>query len=228
MLPIELVVFDLAGTTVYDDGSIVKAFQKAMKGYGYLIPELDINHLMGYHKPLAIHMMLNKYEPDRKKINDTIISEIHQYFQQEMVLYYSTVDTLAPLPFAEEVFAELQANGIKVGFNTGFSKEIANTIIERLGWLQNGLGNFLVASDEVPEGRPKPFMIQQMMEAARITDPRKVIKVGDTEVDIMEGRNAGCLYSIAVTTGAFSFEELLPYEPDFILRGLDELVPLLK
>ena len=71
-------------------------------------------------------------------------------------------------------------------------------------------------------------MIQKMMRAAGIDDARQVIKIGDTEVDINEGKNAGCLYSIAVTTGAFKREELIPYNPDFIMDDLNELVTILE
>jgi phosphonatase-like hydrolase len=228
MLPIKLVVFDLAGTTVYDDGSIATAFRETMKAYGYEIPVLDTNPLMGYHKPLAIRMMLEKYEPDNTMISDDRIAEIHARFQDEMVAYYANVPTVKALPFAEEVFAGLRTKDIKIGLNTGFSRKIADTIMMRLGWMQQGVADYLVTSDEVPAGRPHPFMIERMMAMAGITDAKQVVKVGDTEVDVMEGKNAGCLYAIAVTTGAFTMHELLPYEPDFIINGLDELMPILE
>lgn len=54
-----------------------------------------------------------------------------------------------------------------------------------------------------------------------------MIKVGDTEVDVNEGKNAGCLYSIAITTGAFTKEELAVYEPSFIINDLKELISII-
>ena len=66
-----------------------------------------------------------------------------------------------------------------------------------------------------------------MMKKAGINDPRKVVKVGDTEVDVMEGKNAGCILSIAVTTGAFTREALIPYTPDYIINNLGELDSIL-
>jgi phosphonatase-like hydrolase len=227
MLPIELIVFDLAGTTVKDDGSIAVAFQHAMAAYQYHIPDEEVYPLMGYHKPLAIQMMLEKFEPDTRKITDDFISEIHSRFQKEMIRYYESVPVLSPLPFAEDLFRKLKDHEVKVGLNTGFSRAIADTIMERLGWMKNGLANYLVASNEVPAGRPHPYMIEKMMKKAGINDPRKVIKVGDTEVDVMEGKNTGCLLSIAVTTGAFSREALIPYAPDYIIDNLGELDSIL-
>lgn len=228
MPTIQLVVFDLAGTTVYDNGSIAIAFQQAMRAHGYEVPIDDINPLMGYHKPLAIQMMLEKYEPDTARITDAYIDAIHTRFQQEMILFYQTTPDLRPLPHAEEVMQALQQKGIRVGLDTGFSRAIADVILERLGWLERGLANYLVASNEVPAGRPQPYMIQRMMAEAGIANTREVVKVGDTEVDVMEGKNAGCLLSIAVTTGAFTREQLLPYAPDYILDSLAELLPVLQ
>ena len=66
-----------------------------------------------------------------------------------------------------------------------------------------------------------------MMAAAGIDDPKQVIKIGDTEVDVNEGKNAGCLYAIGITTGAFTREALEPYDPDFIIDDLAELISIL-
>ncbi|MND98460.1 hypothetical protein D3C80_908120 [compost metagenome] len=65
-------------------------------------------------------------------------------------------------------------------------------------------------------------MIRKMMDNAGVKE-NEVAKVGDTEVDINEGINTGCLYVIGVTTGAFTREELLPYKPTHIIDSLKEL-----
>lgn len=99
--------------------------------------------------------------------------------------------------------------------------------MERLQWLQQGLVDDYIASDEVEEGRPGPYMIQTLMKRAGLNDPKQVIKIGDTEVDVNEGRNADCALVIAVTTGAFSKEQLEPYSPDYIIDDLSELPALI-
>jgi phosphonatase-like hydrolase len=225
---IELIVFDIAGTTVKDNGEIADAFQKAMKEYGYDIPQEKIYPLMGYKKTEAVKMMLEEYEPDVTKITEENINAIHERFIQLMVEYYSTTNELQPLPNAEEVFEYCRKNGIKIGLDTGFPDNITNVIIDRLGWLNDGKVDYVVSSNEVPAGRPAPFMIQKMMRAAGVDDPKKVIKLGDTEVDVNEGKNADCLYAIGVTTGAFTREQLIPYEPSFIIDDLSELITIIE
>ena len=118
--------------------------------------------------------------------------------------------------------------GIKVGLDTGFSRDITDVILNRVGWVHGDQIDASAASDEVPQGRPFPFMIQKIMAELGIEDPKEVIKVGDTEVDINEGHNAGCLMSIGVTSGVFSAEELIPHHPTQLIDSLSELVDLIK
>jgi phosphoglycolate phosphatase-like HAD superfamily hydrolase len=65
------------------------------------------------------------------------------------------------------------------------------------------------------------------MQRAGITDPKEVMKIGDTEVDVNEGRNAGCSLVIAVTTGAFTKMQLEEYHPDHIIDDLSQLPALI-
>jgi phosphonatase-like hydrolase len=225
-LPIELIVFDIAGTTLSDKGEIAQAFREALLASGYDVPVEQINPLMGYKKTEAIRRLISGQEV-KSSIPDSEVQVIHQRFLNQMIHYYAA-EELAPLPYAEEVFTWLRERGIRVGLDTGFSNEITEVIINRLGWLKEKKIDFVVSSNEVPAGRPAPFMIQKMMELADIHDAGKVVKVGDTEVDVQEGRNAGCLYSIAITTGAFSREELEPFEPSFIIDSLQELIPIIE
>ncbi len=227
-MSLELVVFDIAGTTVKDNGEIAIAFKTAMAEFGYEIPVAKINPLMGYKKPEAIRMMLHEFEQDIAVINMQYINDIHEAFIEKMVQFYREAAVIEPLPHAAEVFAFLRENSIKIGLDTGFSKIITNVIIDRLGWIKDGKVDCFVCSDEVPMGRPHPYMIEKIMQQTGVTNAANVVKVGDTEVDINEGKNAGCKYSIAVTTGAFSKEELLPYEPSFIIDDLQELIPILQ
>ncbi|OKS87503.1 HAD-IA family hydrolase [Mucilaginibacter polytrichastri] len=227
-MPIKLVVFDMAGTTVKDDNDVTAAFQSAIAAYGYQIPAEIINPLMGYEKKTAITKMLNIYEADHTRITTVLIDSIHHKFVELMISHYLQTPKLTALPHAEETMAALRSKGVKIGINTGFSRVIADTIIARLQWREKGLFDYLIGSDEVPAGRPDPAMIFNMMQLAGITDAQEVAKVGDTEVDIREGQNAGCRYVIGVTTGTFSRETLQPYAPTHIIDDIAEVINIIN
>jgi len=221
----KLAVFDIAGTTVADDSAVANAFCNAFNTYGYQeVSEEDVKPLMGYKKPLAIRMVLEKLGVDW---DVELIENIHDEFVGEMMDYYEYSPEVKPMVQAEDVFLQLKEKGIRVALNTGFSKDIADVIVNRFQWKEKGLIDDYIASDEVEEGRPQPFMIQTLMERSGVDDPREVVKVGDTEVDINEGRNAGCALVVAVTTGAFTREQLNAYQPDHIIDDLSQLPALI-
>lgn len=219
-----LAVFDMAGTTVADDNAVGIAFQQAFRNNGYEIKLEDVNPLMGYHKPLAIQMVLEKLG---EEFDEETLNSIHDDFVEEMTDYYEFDPRVKPLPGVEEVFLELKEKGISIALNTGFPHEIADTIVKRFQWKERGLIDDYIASDEVEQGRPYSFMIHELMDRAGVEDPSAVLKVGDTEADINEGRNTKCGLVVAVTTGAFTREELMPYGPDHILDNLSELPNLI-
>lgn len=223
---IRLIVFDMAGTTIKDENQVGKAFQQAFAHQGLDIPLEEITLIMGYKKPEAIRLMLHRHFKD-KGVEPILADKIHDDFVGLMMAHYSHEADIEPLPNVESTFAALKEKGVKIGLNTGFSRDIAETILNRLAWKEKGLIDFLAASDDVENGRPDPAMIRNLMQEAGVTDPLQVAKVGDTEVDIREARNAGCRYAIAVTTGAFSRSELEKHHPDFIIDDIAEVIGII-
>ena len=66
------------------------------------------------------------------------------------------------------------------------------------------------------------------MKRAGVEDAAEVIKIGDTPVDIEEGRNAGCRLVIAMTTGATTREVLEAGNPSHILNQLSDIPAILS
>ncbi|HQR94198.1 MAG TPA: HAD hydrolase-like protein [Sediminibacterium sp.] len=222
----ELVVFDMAGTTVKDNGNVNDAFRAAFLESGIDVLAADVDTVMGYRKVEAIEIILKKYleamEYDAARIN-----LIHDSFTANMVSFYENSTELAPLPQVMETFSILKAQGYKIALNTGFTRVITDVILKRLGWLDNHLIDAVVCSDEVQEGRPHPFMIRRIMDLVGVTESAKVVKVGDTSVDVLEGQFAGCGLVVAVTTGAYTKEQLMEYQPDKIIDSMQDLPALI-
>jgi phosphonatase-like hydrolase len=228
MSSIQLVVFDIAGTTVPDKGNVAEAFISAFKDYGLTIPVVEVKKVMGFRKMDAIVLLLGKFASGRKSDED-LADRIHTRFIDKMIEFYMNDETLAPLPHAEAVFRALKKRGIRVALNTGFTRSITDTILHRLRWDDRSpLIDQVICSDEVANGRPHADMIEVLMEDLGIDSPAQVLKVGDTEVDVQEGRNAGCGKVVSVTTGAYTREQLQSYGPDFIIDDLQELLPIIE
>ena len=218
-----LVVFDVAGTTVRDKGNVAESFIQALAQHHINVPVEEVNKVMGWRKKEAIKILLQKFHT----VDETLIETIHEQFTQNMIDFYKNDEDLKALPFAEDVFTTLRNQNMKVTLNTGFTKTITDVLLEKLKWQNGNLVDDVIASDEVKEGRPHPFMIQELMKRHGIENASSVVKVGDTEVDILEGRNAGCGLVVAVTTGAYTRAALEEYHPDKIIDSLHELPSLI-
>lgn len=227
-MPVRLAVFDIAGTTVKDNHDVSKALSSALSLYGYHVPVAEIDPIMGYEKTLAIRQLLQNHEPTADKITDRLVKDIHKEFVQQMILHYRTSPDIVPLPKVEETFTALKEQGVQVGLDTGFSKDIADIIISRLQWREKGLIDYVVGSDEVEQGRPYPYMIEKMMIEGGIGSADEVVKIGDTAVDMQEGHNANCKYIIGVTTGIYTRHELETYNPTHIIDDISDVLTIIN
>ncbi len=232
-------MFDMAGTTVRDNNEVLHCFAEACKQEGIAAPSARLNALMGVSKLEVFHLLWRE-QSGAGADPDEIVQKAHRSFQTFRTIlenYYRSHD-VAPTDGALEVFDWLHAHNIKIALNTGFYRAVTDIILNKLGWLAGldsnyvgGVGSvihFSIASDEVPQGRPAPFMIQKAMSVFGIDDPKQVVKVGDTPVDLAEGRNAGCALSLAVTNGTHSRAELEVLDNDGLLQSLRELPGLLE
>lgn len=220
----ELAVFDMAGTTVHDPDLVVQALGDALAQVGCQAAVPELRALMGYTKPAAIRSLLAAHD---LPADDAQVARVHEDFVQRMLACYRTHEAVRPMAGAEEIFNWLHERGIKVALNTAFSQDIADCLIERFGWRQRVLIDAAISADRVPQGRPAPDMIRALMAECGVADASRVLKVGDTEVDIREGRAAACGLVVAVTTGAYTRAELLAHHPDAVLDSLLELPALL-
>ncbi len=221
---IKLAVFDMAGTTVNEDNVVYKTLQKAINEAGF---DFTLDQVLaegaGKEKLQAIKSVLSVYG----RIEDDVLANtIFQNFIQQLETAYNNLNIL-PQDNAEELFYELKKRGILVVLNTGYNAQTANSLITKLGWTIGAQIDGLVTASDVKKNRPEPDMILLAMEKFHITNPLEVFKVGDSTIDIEEGRNAGCRYNIGITTGAHTMEQLSSVHPDFIIHNLLELLPII-
>ncbi len=222
---IRLVVFDMAGTTVNEDNVVYKTLQEAISIGGYPVDlQLVLAHGGGKEKLQAIKDILK--ELTGKYLEETA-TLIHADFKARLISAYENLD-VKPVVGAERVFSELRAMDIKVALNTGYDRSTAFGLLAKLGWQQGVHVDAVITASDVEKNRPYPDMIFLAMEKTGINDPSGVIKIGDSGIDIEEGKNANCLLSIGITGGAQTAQQLMEAAPDFIINHLSELIDVVK
>jgi phosphonatase-like hydrolase len=223
-MKIKMVVFDMAGTTVDEDNVVYKTLQEAIVKHSISVT-LDevLSYGAGKEKLQAIMDILDQ---TNHPASPGIVKEIYNYFINQLAINYNTLEIKA-LPNVERVFKELIERNIKVVLNTGYNRETAESLIDKLGWKSSVDFDLLVTASDVKQNRPQPDMILFAMEELNINDPSSVIKIGDSAIDILEGKNAGCCLNIGITTGAQTREQLLEANPDFIIDNIYSIIEII-
>jgi phosphonatase-like hydrolase len=223
---IELVVFDLAGTTVKDNFDVPRVLQRALVDLGGVNISLQqATDLMGIPKPVAIKKLL--VDGGLTSIKEEFVEEIHRYFVESMIDFYRYDVSVGEKKGVSETFAALRKAGVKVVVDTGFDRDITDVLLKRLGWHAKGLLDASVTSDEVENGRPAPDMIFEAMKRTGITDVKRVAKVGDTASDMQEGTNAGCSFVIGITTGAYTADQLKKEPYTHLAEDVEEVLKII-
>lgn len=220
----ELVVFDIAGTTVVDDGEVGGCFLDSMATEGFTIPEASVNEVMGLPKRLAIRQLLEEFAPE--KLSDELVDRLHSDFERRMIDHYLNSPDVSVYPGVTALFRELRRNGVAVAVNTGFPRAILDALMERLGWRVGHTIDGAIASDEAPRGRPYADMIHILMRQLGLSNSKRIAKVGDTPSDIAEGKAAGCGWVIAVTYGTHSRAELEIEKPTHLADSTSQLAQI--
>jgi phosphonatase-like hydrolase len=182
-----------------------------------------LSHGAGKEKLQAIIDILDQTE---HSASPEIVKEIYNYFINKLSLNYKALEIKA-LPNVERVFKELMQQNIKVVLNTGYNRETAEYLVDKLGWKSSLDFDLLVTASDVKQNRPHPDMILFAMEELNINDPSTVIKIGDSAIDIIEGKNAGCRLNIGITTGAQTQEQLSEANPDFIIDDIYRIIEII-
>jgi phosphonoacetaldehyde hydrolase len=200
---IRLVVFDWAGTAV-DHGSRapLTAFVRAFASWGVEITSEEARGPMGLSKKDHLRALLQLPVLARRwrerHGDDATENEVDELYRRFMLLQLEVIDDFAALvPELLDCVGVLRRRGALVGATTGYFREAAQRVY-RCAAQQGYRPDHCVCAEEVPAGRPAPWMIFRIMEALEVFPPSAVVKVGDTVPDIGEGLSAG-VWCVGVT-----------------------------
>ncbi|ARK09253.1 HAD family hydrolase [Fibrella sp. ES10-3-2-2] len=228
----QLVVFDMAGTTVTDQHEVEQCFAEAAAETGLTVSADRILAMQGLSKRHVFDTLWTEQLGEGNLDVKHRVNVSYQRFTEVLETHYLT-HAVTPTEGCLDTFAFLREQGIAIALTTGFYRKVTDIILNKLGWL-NGLDagyvgtkqsiiQASIASDEVPHGRPEPLMIQKAMHLLNITNPEAVVNVGDTPSDLLSGRAAGVGLNLGVTNGTHSRDQLITYPHDRLIGSLAEL-----
>jgi phosphonatase-like hydrolase len=211
----ELVVSDLAGTLIADDGVVASVYEEVLTRFGIPFTADDLVAARGASKKAVITSLV-------RRGSSTDEAEVLAEFNAAVVARLADAPEVAGVSDAVKA---LTAYGIRFAVTTGFDRATAERIVGRHGW--RSAVDLLVTSDDVGSGRPRPYMVFHAMQQLGVTDVARVAVVGDTVVDLQSGTNAGAGWVVGVLSGAHPVSLLGPTRHTHLLGSFAELPSLL-
>jgi len=219
---LEMAAFDVAGTTVKDDGIVIEAFKVAFemtqpdlwpeKGAEWTQYAIDT---MGQSKIEVFSALLG----DREKAVQANIAFEEAYVNE------IAEQGISEIPGSLELFASLRERGIPVALTTGFTRSTLNVILIELGW--HDVVDLTVTPDEAGRGRPHPDMLLHAARKLNAPSPEFSLVVGDTASDMKSAVAYGSKNIFGVLSGAHSKEILVDAGATSIVNSILDITSLL-
>lgn len=199
---LQAAILDWAGTVV-DFGSFAptQIFVEAFAEFDVQVSIEEARGPMGMGKWDHIRTLCDQPQISEryKKVfgrtpSDDDVTSIYQRFmplQIEKIAEHSAL-----IPGALETIAQLRGQGIKIGSCSGYPAQVMAKVVE-LAATRGYIADHVVATDDVPNGRPWPAQALANVIALGIDDVGACVKVDDTVPGILEGRRAG-MWTVAL------------------------------
>jgi len=215
MNDVELICFDMAGTTVIDNGLVLEAFRRTIDDLGVTrdeatLAEAYVIETMGQSK---IEVFTALFDERASLANDA--------FERNFV-DAAQVLGVSEIPGARSTVETLRGSGLKVALTTGFSPSTREALIDELGWGE--LFELRVSPADAGRGRPAPDMVLWCALKSQITAMNTLMVVGDTASDMQAGLRAGAGYCVGVLSGNDDELRLLDAGADDVVNSVVDLL----
>jgi phosphonatase-like hydrolase len=202
MLPALLVV-DLAGTAMREEGAVLAAYRLALRRHDIPFTEEELAARRGANKRAVFRELAARALPAGSAIEvaDRALGDFEVALRSE----YETGE-VREVDGAEATLRRLREVGVKLVLTSGFERSVVDLLVGRLGWQE--LFDRTLAADDAPAGRPAPYLIYRAMVEVGVQDVGRVAVVGDTPLDLQAATNARAGWVIGVLSGAHDIETL--------------------
>lgn len=206
---ISLVVFDLDGTLVSSHETIYKAAVEALHRVGIKkqIDQDKFNTMIGWH-------FEDIFEAYGFKVPD-----FEEFIKIYKSVYFDFIDSSYLYENVKKTLEILQTKKISTALLTTKGQDQAEMLVNFFG-IDRFL-NYVMGRRPGIAHKPSPEPLIKICNDLGIAESQTLI-VGDTEMDVKCGRNAGTR-TCAVSYGYRTKEELKVLSPDFLIDNIAEL-----
>jgi len=202
----DAVIFDLDGTLLDSEKTILRCLNTALKEFGFTPFEMhELHSMIG----MDLFQILARKGADKPEIAERYTQIQLDTFMDDMT-YYNGVP---------ELLTALYESGYILGVATMRRGRIAREVLKGLGL--DHYFETIVGADETPESKPSGAHVLTTCDSINI-QPANAIMVGDSKYDILSAKAAGTL-AIGVSWGMGTVKELEVAGADHIIHEMNDL-----
>ena len=208
MKHLELYIFDLDGTLLDSGKDIALAANYAFEKLNLkTFSEEEITSKVGYGAKKLIEDLIPEYP---QEIKDKALECFKEFYYSNPVIYSRLYEG------AEETLKKLKELSKKVAVVTNKYEALSVEILKKLNVID--YIDLVVGADTTSEKKPHPLPVFYTLEKLK-SDKDKSIIIGDSETDVLTGKNAG-IKTALVLQGYGNKELALSLNPDYVLDSL--------
>ena len=196
-MAVTAVIFDIDGTLVDSVDLHARAWQEALREFGFDLPFETVRHQIGKGSDKLIPDLIG---PENSKRVFEALDKFRSNLWKSR--YFGQVK---PFPQTRELFQRIQQDGKQIALASSARGD------ELMRYKQiAGIDDLIqeeTSSDDVDKSKPSPDVVEAALAKLNHPDPATAVMIGDTPWDIMAAAKAG-VKSIGVLSGGFPEEEL--------------------
>jgi len=208
MKHLELYIFDLDGTLLDSGKDIALAANYAFEKLNLkTFSEEEIISKVGYGAKKLIEDLIPEYP---QEIKDKALEYFKEFYYSNPVIYSKLYDG------AEETLKKLKELSKKVAVVTNKYEALSVEILKKLNVID--YTDLVVGADTTSEKKPHPLPVLCTLEKLNSEKDKSII-IGDSETDVLTGKNAG-IKTALVLQGYGNKGLALSLNPDYVLDSL--------
>jgi HAD superfamily hydrolase (TIGR01509 family) len=216
-LAVRGVIFDVDGTLADSIGFFYEIALEVLELAGAPpVAKEQVYELMRFGDAAPLEKLFPHDYPNPsamlKRIVDTRMNDWMQRYHHET----------RAIPGSIELLRDLHAQGLRLGIATSSGRALP--FLDR--WEVRHLFSGIVGREDVESRKPHPEPVLKCLGHLQL-DPREVVYIGDSPIDIRAGKAAGA-YTVGVLTGTSPHEVLHCEDPDHILESVVGLRGILR
>ena len=210
MRKIDAALFDVDGTLLNTAEFVYQAFVYTFQTHG-----------LTWRSTAEIAAVMGKsleecYRPFSASEEISELCETHRSFQAE------NLHLSVPFPNTQDTLKRLKGAGVKIAAVTTRSKRTSIKTLELAGI--TGYFDAIISGEDAEHPKPHPEPLFKALQQLEVR-PEKAVMIGDTEADILAGKNAE-VKTIGVSYGFHGFH-IAGSKPDFIIDDIADIIPII-